>query len=88
MSSSPVPLKTHRVGKRRTLNLSRAQTSSRWCVGACSGVQLWSPVLQDILPGHPTRHPLRRRHVMLRGYGSMGCGFYPSDKRHDIDDFG
>ncbi|GFV62763.1 uncharacterized protein TNCV_2462681 [Trichonephila clavipes] len=30
-SSSPVPLKTHRVGQRCTLNLSRAQTSSRWC---------------------------------------------------------
>ncbi|GFW34817.1 uncharacterized protein TNCV_698051 [Trichonephila clavipes] len=28
-SSSPVPLKTHRVGQR--LNLSRAETSSRWC---------------------------------------------------------
>ncbi|GFX29749.1 uncharacterized protein TNCV_2750831 [Trichonephila clavipes] len=31
MSSSRVPLKTHRVGKRCTLNLLRAQTSSRWC---------------------------------------------------------
>ncbi|GFW31588.1 uncharacterized protein TNCV_4420211 [Trichonephila clavipes] len=30
-SSSPVPLKTHRVGKRCTINLSRAETSSRWC---------------------------------------------------------
>ncbi|GFT70357.1 hypothetical protein TNCV_2658091 [Trichonephila clavipes] len=30
-SSSPVPLKICRVGKRCTLNLSRAQTSSRWC---------------------------------------------------------
>ncbi|GFV82096.1 uncharacterized protein TNCV_2789941 [Trichonephila clavipes] len=30
MSSSPVPLKTHRVGQRCTLNLSRAETSSRW----------------------------------------------------------
>ncbi|GFS52057.1 uncharacterized protein TNCV_1104791 [Trichonephila clavipes] len=29
-SSSPVPLKTHRVGQRCTLNLSRAETSSRW----------------------------------------------------------
>ncbi|GFX98657.1 uncharacterized protein TNCV_1502351 [Trichonephila clavipes] len=32
MSSSLVPLKTRRVGKRCTLNLSRAQTSSRRCV--------------------------------------------------------
>ncbi|GFU49527.1 hypothetical protein TNCV_1590721 [Trichonephila clavipes] len=31
MSSSPVPLKTSRVGERCTLNLSRAQASSRWC---------------------------------------------------------
>ncbi|GFW51930.1 uncharacterized protein TNCV_1188611 [Trichonephila clavipes] len=43
-SSSPVPLKNHRVGQRCTLNLSRAETSSRWCGvvvrrgGACSGV--------------------------------------------------
>ncbi|GFV15918.1 uncharacterized protein TNCV_989011 [Trichonephila clavipes] len=29
MSSSPVPLKTHRVGERYALNLPRAQTSSR-----------------------------------------------------------
>ncbi|GFY05992.1 uncharacterized protein TNCV_3862961 [Trichonephila clavipes] len=31
MSSGPVPLKTHRVGQQCTLNLSRAETSSRWC---------------------------------------------------------
>ncbi|GFY05907.1 hypothetical protein TNCV_4405721 [Trichonephila clavipes] len=43
-SSSPVPLKTRRVGQRSTLNLSRAETSSRWCGvevrrgGANSGV--------------------------------------------------
>ncbi|GFT75102.1 uncharacterized protein TNCV_2244731 [Trichonephila clavipes] len=30
-SSSPGPLKTRRVGQRCTLNLSRAETSSRWC---------------------------------------------------------
>ncbi|GFU70827.1 uncharacterized protein TNCV_3667941 [Trichonephila clavipes] len=33
MSSIPVPLKTRRVGQRCTLNLSRAETSSRWCGG-------------------------------------------------------
>ncbi|GFX09879.1 uncharacterized protein TNCV_3565571 [Trichonephila clavipes] len=44
MSSSPVPLKTRRVRQRCTLNLSRAETSSRWCGvvvrrgGASSGV--------------------------------------------------
>ncbi|GFW34157.1 uncharacterized protein TNCV_288391 [Trichonephila clavipes] len=44
-SSSPVPLKTRRVGQRCTLNLSRAETRhSRWCGvvvrrgGASSGV--------------------------------------------------
>ncbi|GFX83069.1 uncharacterized protein TNCV_4986631 [Trichonephila clavipes] len=42
--SSPVPLKTRRVGQRCTLNLSSAETSSRWCGvvvrrgGASSGV--------------------------------------------------
>ncbi|GFV39540.1 histone-lysine N-methyltransferase SETMAR [Trichonephila clavipes] len=30
-SSSSVPLKTRRVGQRCTLNLSRVETSSRWC---------------------------------------------------------
>ncbi|GFV11596.1 putative sodium-dependent multivitamin transporter [Trichonephila clavipes] len=30
MNSSPVPLKTHRVGERCTLNLPRAQMFSRW----------------------------------------------------------
>ncbi|GFW95951.1 uncharacterized protein TNCV_4173781 [Trichonephila clavipes] len=29
--SSPVALKTRRVGQRCTLNLSRAETPSRWC---------------------------------------------------------
>ncbi|GFW04271.1 uncharacterized protein TNCV_2670341 [Trichonephila clavipes] len=43
-SSSPVPLKTRRVGQRCTLNMSRAETPSRWCGvvvrrgGASSGV--------------------------------------------------
>ncbi|GFX73805.1 uncharacterized protein TNCV_4291211 [Trichonephila clavipes] len=43
-SSSPVPLKTHRVGQQCTLTLPRAETSSRWCGvvvrrgGASSGV--------------------------------------------------
>ncbi|GFW44731.1 uncharacterized protein TNCV_4482761 [Trichonephila clavipes] len=32
-SSSPVPLKTRRVGQRCTLNLSRAETSFLWCGG-------------------------------------------------------
>ncbi|GFV01075.1 hypothetical protein TNCV_1009961 [Trichonephila clavipes] len=45
-SSSPVPLKTRRVGERCPLKLSRAQTSSHWWGGivrkggASSGVVL------------------------------------------------
>ncbi|GFW66568.1 hypothetical protein TNCV_3841071 [Trichonephila clavipes] len=45
-SSSPVPQKTRRVGQRCTLNLSRAEMSSRWWGvvvrrgGASSGVAL------------------------------------------------
>ncbi|GFX14123.1 uncharacterized protein TNCV_1766191 [Trichonephila clavipes] len=31
MNSSPVPLKTRRVGQRCVLNMSRTETSSRWC---------------------------------------------------------
>ncbi|GFX92119.1 uncharacterized protein TNCV_1740391 [Trichonephila clavipes] len=50
MSSSPVPLKACHVGERCTLNLSRVQTSTRWCGGvwkegkeaASSGVVLVS----------------------------------------------
>ncbi|GFU91421.1 uncharacterized protein TNCV_2541891 [Trichonephila clavipes] len=30
-SSSPVPIKTHSVGHRCTLNLSRTEVSSYWC---------------------------------------------------------
>ncbi|GFW22281.1 transposable element Tcb1 transposase [Trichonephila clavipes] len=37
MSSIPVPLKTRRVGQRCTLNLSRAETSSRWKIGSRVG---------------------------------------------------
>ncbi|GFX36725.1 uncharacterized protein TNCV_1543291 [Trichonephila clavipes] len=49
-SSSPVPLKTRRVGQRCTLNLSRAEMSSRWC-----GVVVRRNKLLDYLP-------LRRRY--------------------------
>ncbi|GFV55406.1 hypothetical protein TNCV_146791 [Trichonephila clavipes] len=46
MSSSPVPLKTRRVGEQCSLNMSRAQTSFHWFGvvvrrgGASSGVVL------------------------------------------------
>ncbi|GFY27591.1 hypothetical protein TNCV_910421 [Trichonephila clavipes] len=31
-SSSPIPLNTSRAGERYTRNLSKAQTSSHWCI--------------------------------------------------------
>ncbi|GFW09479.1 hypothetical protein TNCV_3995861 [Trichonephila clavipes] len=47
-SSSPVPLKTRRVGQRCTLNLSRAETSSRWTATAGSDVvQSGRPIFDD-----------------------------------------
>ncbi|GFW56084.1 uncharacterized protein TNCV_374901 [Trichonephila clavipes] len=39
LSSSPVSLKIRHAGERCTLNLSRAQTSSRWC-----GAVVWRRV--------------------------------------------
>ncbi|GFU21891.1 uncharacterized protein TNCV_3283641 [Trichonephila clavipes] len=38
--SSPVPLKTRRVGQRCTLNLSRVEMSSHWCGSSERGCQL------------------------------------------------
>ncbi|GFX68127.1 hypothetical protein TNCV_4439501 [Trichonephila clavipes] len=47
-SSSPVPLKTRRVGQRCTLNLSRAKMSSRWTATAGSDVvQSGRPIFDD-----------------------------------------
>ncbi|GFV17640.1 integrase_H2C2 domain-containing protein [Trichonephila clavipes] len=43
MSSSPVPLKTRRVGQRFMLSLSKAQTSSRWRLNLqITAVHFWS----------------------------------------------
>ncbi|GFX18102.1 hypothetical protein TNCV_1577811 [Trichonephila clavipes] len=54
MSSSPVSLNTLHVGQRRTFNMSRAETSSRWCGvvvrrggGANSGVLLVTTMVQN-----------------------------------------
>ncbi|GFW80812.1 hypothetical protein TNCV_3778921 [Trichonephila clavipes] len=54
MSSSPVPLKTRRVGQRCTFNLSRAETSSRCCQVIYS---------QFGLAIHQNDHQARRRFV-------------------------
>ncbi|GFT46237.1 hypothetical protein TNCV_3126151 [Trichonephila clavipes] len=45
--SSPVPLKTRRVGQQCTLNLSRAETSSRWCGGPRKKWQDAQPNLKE-----------------------------------------
>ncbi|GFU06575.1 hypothetical protein TNCV_1301911, partial [Trichonephila clavipes] len=47
MSSSPEPLKTHRVGQRCTLNLSRDETSS-------NGRLLSASVFSEMLFAHGT----------------------------------
>ncbi|GFT87828.1 hypothetical protein TNCV_799391 [Trichonephila clavipes] len=51
MSSIPVPLKTHRVGERCTLKLSRAQTFSDWCgvVVNYQGVSSFCPCRSEIM---------------------------------------
>ncbi|GFW36383.1 uncharacterized protein TNCV_3713021 [Trichonephila clavipes] len=67
MSSSPVPLKTRQVGQRCTLNLSRAETSSRLCgvVVRRGGCQLSCQVIysQFGLAIHQNDHQARRRFV-------------------------
>ncbi|GFW92826.1 uncharacterized protein TNCV_1736191 [Trichonephila clavipes] len=63
-SSSPVPLKTRRVGQRCTLNLSRAETSSHWCgvVVRIGGCQL------RFRPRHLTMVQNDEAHLWLNGY--------------------
>ncbi|GFT59075.1 uncharacterized protein TNCV_186531 [Trichonephila clavipes] len=69
-SSSPVPLKTRRVGQRCTLNLSRAETSYRWCgvVVRRGGCQLrCRPRHLTMVQNYvvPTRGLLATDHVIL-----------------------
>ncbi|GFW68597.1 hypothetical protein TNCV_529511 [Trichonephila clavipes] len=67
MSSSSVPIKTRPVGQRCTLNLSRAETSSRWCgvVVRRDGCQLSCQVIysQFGVAIHQNDHQARRRFV-------------------------
>ncbi|GFT83629.1 uncharacterized protein TNCV_2825711 [Trichonephila clavipes] len=57
-SSSPVPLKTCRVEKRYTLNLSRAQTSFRGCsVVVRRGGMLAQVSSSSLDPGSKLRGP-------------------------------
>ncbi|GFX04978.1 hypothetical protein TNCV_2249611 [Trichonephila clavipes] len=60
MISSPVPLKTHRVGKICTLNLSRAETSSRWQIK----LEVNSDVDQELLDSHNDDQTHRNHELM------------------------
>ncbi|GFW53060.1 uncharacterized protein TNCV_131251 [Trichonephila clavipes] len=60
-SSSPVPLKTRRVGARCTLNLSRAQTSSCGVLDSVAIEVSSRPKLTGIVRGKAFLHVLRRR---------------------------
>ncbi|GFW23353.1 hypothetical protein TNCV_3804521 [Trichonephila clavipes] len=64
MSSSPVPLKTRRVGEQCTLNLWRAQTSSRWCVAAVAEWYRYRTVACFVTGSSPV--PLKTRRVGQR----------------------
>ncbi|GFS55414.1 uncharacterized protein TNCV_1627011 [Trichonephila clavipes] len=62
MSSSPVPLKTRRVGQRCTLNLSRAEMSSRWCDSYERWYQLTCrPCHLTMIQNYPVRRQSPRR---------------------------
>ncbi|GFU96386.1 alpha-carbonic anhydrase domain-containing protein [Trichonephila clavipes] len=77
MSSSPVPLKTRRVGQRCTLNLSRAETFSRWCGGCDVNIHSLTLARSDVrwIPSttpvdtsssiNLTMHDHRRQHLDL-----------------------
>ncbi|GFV43518.1 uncharacterized protein TNCV_4592421 [Trichonephila clavipes] len=58
-SSGLVPLKTRHVGQRCTLNLSRAETSSRWC-----GVEVRRMGCQ--FRCHPCHLTMAQNYVILR----------------------
>ncbi|GFX20772.1 uncharacterized protein TNCV_78291 [Trichonephila clavipes] len=57
-SSSPVPLKTRRAGQRCTLNLSRAETSTRWCGVAVRRGDFSSGIVHGTYHGSKLRGPL------------------------------
>ncbi|GFT82519.1 transposable element Tcb2 transposase [Trichonephila clavipes] len=96
MSSSPVPLKTRRVGERCTLNRSRAQTSSHWCgvvvrrEGASSvepvGERLAHRVENCRLVDAPCFWPGGSfRSVPLEMVGSSGHEKVPTRRKPDVE---
>ncbi|GFW91765.1 uncharacterized protein F54H12.2 [Trichonephila clavipes] len=70
-SSSPVPLKTRRVGQRCTLNLSRAETSSRWCgvVGQMPKKLFVGCVDNEAFHGAFSKSPYEFKHFNLNFIG-------------------
>ncbi|GFW60786.1 uncharacterized protein TNCV_2672071 [Trichonephila clavipes] len=79
MSSIPVPLKTRCVGQRCTLNLSRAQTSCRWC-----SLEVRRGVL---LMCRPRRLTITQNYEVRKWNVAKKIGFelYHSCKDSDID---
>ncbi|GFX65509.1 hypothetical protein TNCV_4735552 [Trichonephila clavipes] len=72
MSSSPVPLKTRRVGQRCTLNLSRTKTSSR-----CEA----NPQVYVETPLHPEKLTVW---CALWAGGIIGPYFFKNDEGHNV----
>ncbi|GFX50292.1 uncharacterized protein TNCV_2892091 [Trichonephila clavipes] len=64
-SSSPVPPKTLRVEQRCTLNLSRAETSSRWCGVVVRSGDASSGVVPVLDHGSKLRGPSPKALVLL-----------------------
>ncbi|GFS47782.1 hypothetical protein TNCV_3597951 [Trichonephila clavipes] len=73
MISSPVQLKTRRVGERCTLNLSRAQASFRWCglLVRRGGCQFRGVALVTSLWFKITRSVAKRPRVVIAGQVSQ-----------------
>ncbi|GFX00886.1 uncharacterized protein TNCV_4578521 [Trichonephila clavipes] len=84
MSSRPVPLKTHRVGERCTLNLSRAQMSSRCRQAASPLVRLVEGEERWEAPDHPQCvHPQNWDETELnRSVTCMMSKATDNDRRH------
>ncbi|GFX71041.1 uncharacterized protein TNCV_3648061 [Trichonephila clavipes] len=85
MSSSPVPLKTRRVGQRCTLNLSRAETSSRWCgvVVRRGGASSGDTHVPSLEANDDTSHVYCRRPTGIvvsdADFNAVGTGFEDMD---------
>ncbi|GFW06151.1 hypothetical protein TNCV_36271 [Trichonephila clavipes] len=81
MSSSQVLLKTHRVGERCTLNLSRAQTSSSWCGVVVRKGALAQRSSSSLAHGSKFRGPLPKAIEQLN---SVTLIFTPTSKSNAV----